>query len=212
MTETYHTNENFFICITAGDFEWPGYVFDWFYQVPAARFRLIVDKDLDDQVANLRMVEEIYPGVETIGIVSNPWSKTVNAFKKLITLNNRGTPHPITQLFNFNISSFDNFVNQMLDFKSVPQVWFTPSTTATEWMTYVDSSNNLRTPKITLRKDYILEDFKQVQDFFCTDQPLVVPEGICPPSNEYKTYYSTETKLIISNIFKNDIERYGFSF
>jgi len=212
MSETYQTNENFFICITAGDFMWPAYIFDWFYQVPAARFRLIFDTELDGQVANLKMVDDIYPGIETVGIVSNPWIKTFDAFIKLTSLRSKGVPHPLESLFKFDLSSFDNFVKQTPTFSTIPQVWFTPATTATEWTTYVDSTGKVKETKFIIRKDFMLEDFKKLQEFFCTSQPLILPEGICPPSLEYRNYYSTETKQIISRIFQDDIERFGFNF
>ena len=212
MIDTYQTNDNFFVCITAGDFMWPSYIFDWFYQVPSARFRLIVDKELNDQVASLKMVEDISPGVETIGVVSTPWAKTYDAFVKLTTLNAQGTPHPIQQLFNFDLSNFNNFVNQIPSFEQVPQLWFTPATPATEWMSYINSEGILRTPRFILRKEFMSKDIKQIQDFFCTQHPLGSLDGISPLSREYRIHYSSESKLLISKIFQTDIEQYGFTF
>jgi hypothetical protein len=212
MIDNYRTNENFFICITAGDFMWPEYVFEWFFQNTSARFRLIIDKELDEQAANLKMVNEIYPGVETIAVVSNPWIKTVNGFNKLTSLKSKGIRHPIVELFEIDLSSFNNYVNQLTEFKNIPQLWFTPATTALEWTTYVNELGEIQKPKFTIRKEYILEDFKSIQEFFCTEQPLVLPEGICPQTVEHRKFYNDTTKKIINEIYCKDIEEYGFEF
>jgi hypothetical protein len=212
VINNYKENDNFFITLTAGDFMWPNYYYDWSFKVPQFRYRHIIDNVIDEQVPNLKMIRSVYPGVETVAIISNPWIKNFNAFKKLTMLESQGTSHPMHVLFNFDLSSFENFIKQLPHHRHIPQVWFTPATTGTAWITYTDDNGILQKPTFTIRKEYFVDDFTQIQNFFCTNMPVELPSGISPQSNEHQLYYTDETKKIIAEIYKTDIQDYGFEF
>jgi hypothetical protein len=205
MTVTYKTDDSFFTGI------YPPFVYhglsikNWFANAGNARFRFIRDLDIENEFYNLKQISELYPEIKTIGIVLNPWARMRQAFVNFNELKAAGKTKyslDVELLDKVELDNFEKFINQLSEFPQDKNLWFNITTPLMAWL----SCNNSQTDYI-LRGEHLEEDFKPIQEYFCTEFPLVLK-----PNIEYKEFYNTKTKKIISKLFKEDIETFGYKF
>lgn len=179
-------------------------IYSWAEKAPAAIFRFIRDFEVEQDRLTLKEVNEIYPGVKTVGAVANPWARALWAYN--ITVNPpKGYPGvaEVSKYFkNIDFTSFDAYLNSMeqcelLDTKTHPT---TPQST---WL----SHDNIQVDYL-LRVEHLDEDFKPLQQYFESDIPLDVDNFTI----DYKQHYTSTTKNIIEKYFKEDIDRFGYEF
>lgn len=200
---TYKTDSSFFMYVKPpGSYIGVNILRQWFETSPSAKFRLIVDQELDNSFASLSEINKFYPGIKTFSVVVNPWARIKIIYDDLPRITS-----PISHLADIGINEF---VLKLLDFKENAE-WpfsFTPLTPQTDWLEYIDDNGNLQTVDYILTAENIVEEFKIIQDYFiCRNElssPVVVPE--------YRDYYNDTSKNIIAECFKKDIDRFNYKF
>lgn len=201
---TYKTDDSFFtlLAIPGNPHRWS--LFRWFEKSNQSKFRFIRDTEIETDYLNLEQIEDIYPGIKTIVVVSNPWIRAkfiydqICAFKKA----NESRQIPATTI-DFNLESFEAFVHSIKTTQPTSKYWFLPTTPQVDWVTYND-----RKCSYILHAENIDEEFKVIQDYFELDIPLDMQDKI----PEYRHLYSNETKQIVEELFYKDIEAFRYKF
>lgn len=203
MSLTYKDDQSFFTTITPPFVHYGFLVKSWLSDTGAARYRYIRDKDLEFEFPNLQQMNEIYPDTKTIGVILNPWSRMGHAYKNLINL--RSQPDNMYRInFDlFKLNSFDEFIESLLDDTILEPFWFKISTPQAEWFKDGD-----RTVDYLLRSEFIKDDFKPIQEYFCSDWPIAKEFVI----HTHRELYNDRTKEIVREVFKEDIELCGYEF
>ena len=198
---TYKEDDSFFTMLV-----YPGMlhrlsIIKWFEENNHAKFRFVRDQESESEYFNLTQVNDIYPGIKTIAVVMNPWLRVKYSYDMICKLKDENRQIPATT-FNFDLENFESFVSN-IDTAQKNNYWFTPATQQTEWLTNVDQQADY-----ILRAEHMDEDFKIIQDYFCSNQPLTRQDTI----PQYKEFYTARTRRIVAKLFKNDIERFGYKF
>lgn len=202
MVTNYQTDSGFFICLNvpASGVNRDA-IIQWFSRVSVARFRFILDPELLEDNADLKTVIDIYPGVKTIAIVSNPWARVRYAWKCITELKEITPNNDLAQLFTEK--TFEEFVKVLPNHASnillQPQINF---------IRYTDDTGVEHTVDYILRQETLNEDFSVIRDYFLDSNPLSDIESF----PEYKNDYTEETKLIVANLFSKDIEEFRYEF
>jgi RNA recognition motif-containing protein len=143
------------------------------------------------------MIENATPVI--CAVVRNPWERVVSAwaYEKINPLKRFLRPRPLQES-----PSFDEFVRNLSSYSIRDNSWFTWATPQKEWIpngaTYI------------LRFETLEEDFKQIQTLFGCSAPL---QHVNKSNHiDYRTYYTPETQAIVADIFKEDIELFGYAF
>jgi hypothetical protein len=181
-------------------------VLKWFEKSSQAKFRFIRDNEIETDYLNLQQIDEIYPGIKTVSVVTNPWLRIVRAYKTIQDLKTETRKIPAT-VFDFNVDSFEDFVCNLKNTSTTNKYWFTPTTPQKRWLEY-STEEGTRTVDYILKSETIDQDFKIIQDYFCTDVPLTEKDKI--PA--YRKYYKKKTQEIIADIFAEDIEYFNYKF
>lgn len=122
----------------------------------------------------------------SFAIVRNPWDRIVSSyfFKKK----------------KEQIScSFEDWLYSYSDNNSN---WFSFKTPQVEWLR--------KPPTWILRFENLHADFKQLQEYTKCSLPL--PHKNSTEHYEYKTYYTSETKKYVEDLFKEDIHTFKYKF
>jgi hypothetical protein len=206
MTLTYKTDDSFFtVLITPGDLHRKA-IFKWFENTPQSKFRFIRDNEIESEYLNLQQINDIYPGIKTVAVVTNPWLRVVHAYKTIHHLKTESRDIPANS-FDFNIDNFENFVCNLKNIPKNDKYWFTPITPQADWLEY-NTLDGICTVDYLLKSETVSEDFKSVQAYFCASNPLVELD-VLP---DYQKYYTKQTRNIIADISARDIERFGYEF
>jgi hypothetical protein len=205
MTQTFKTDDSFFTVVMPTRCPirfWD--VFKWVEEDANAKFRFIRDFEIEQGRLPLREVEEIYPGVKTIGIVVNPWARAAWSYAMSIDPPEGypGVEQIQKQFEGLDFSSFDTYISSILHCTSISNKYH-PTVTQSSWLTHGEKNVDF-----LLRAETVNQDFKQIQDYFCTDRSL----GVEDFNFDYRPYYSEISKGIIEQIFIEDINRYGYTF
>jgi hypothetical protein len=201
---TYKTDDSFFTAV------FPPFVFYgtcikfWFGENSTARFRYIRDEEVETEFWNNKQVQEIYPGIKTISIVVNPWARMRYAYIQLCNIKETGN---YSYLDTLKLDSFEEFINSLPTMQPTDEFWFTLATPMSKWFDYTEDGKE-KTVDYILKDNTFIEDFKKIQDYFCTDIPLDLPKKL--PS--YKKFYNKQTKEIVATVFKEDIDRFNYKF
>lgn len=199
MSITYKTDDSFFTTVFPPFtyYGWP--VKSWLLNNDAAKFRYIRDSDIEEDFWKAQQVIDVYTEIKTITIILNPWARMRYAYTQLCKMKkDKSNPHQKSISF-INLDSFEDFIIDLPN--------RTISTPMCKWFDY-EVNGEQKTVDYILRDYAIEEDFKLLQEYFCSDTPLVLPKKL--PS--YKRYYNTETKEIVAKLFKEDIERFNYKF
>lgn len=210
MTITYKTDDSFFIGI------YPPFVYhglsikNWFLNSGIAKFRFIRDFEIENDLLNLKQVHDLYPGIRTVAVVLNPWARMRQAFvnfNEIKTAGNTKYSISVERLNSIELDNFDKFVEQLADFPKDDQLWFDMTTPLSSWISYTDTDNNIINVDYVVRGEHLVEDFKPIQEYFCSDFALTFK-----PELEYKEFYNNKSKKIISKLFAQDIEQFKYKF
>jgi hypothetical protein len=200
MTLTYKNDSSFFIYVKApGSYIGIKEIAKWFESNTVSRYRLIIDDELDSNYATIQQVDEYYPGVKSIGMVINPWARPVIAYNDLQNMD-----HHLTSIAS---GTFTEFINNLLKLKEA-NVPYNPLSPQVDWVEYTDNNGIFHTADYIFKCENLNEEFKIIQSYFENYTPLEWFHSI----PEYRSYYTDETKQIIAELFKKDIERFNYEF
>jgi hypothetical protein len=204
MMPTYKDDESFFNIISilkasTGKKQ----LTEWMLDHEPSRFRLILDREADQEFLNMKQREEIYPGIKSIAIVTNPWKRAWISYKDLLE-------HTRNKDY-YRLDSFESFLfhtkaNLKLS-DIVSNVWYDFQTPLIKWVTY-EKDGVLHKAEHILRLEHINEDLKPLQDYFCNSKTL----DIFDPHTNYKDQYNDKMIELIAEVFKEDIEMFNYQF
>jgi hypothetical protein len=203
---TYKNDDSFFTTVIPPFVFYGSTVKRWFSQNTAAKFRYIRDMELEKEFWNIEQVNDMYPGIKTISVVVNPWKRMYYAYTQLCKMKSSGDTSYL-DISILKLDSFDDFINSLPTMEPIDSYWFTLATPLSKWFDYAEDGRG-KTVDYILKDSTIKEDFQSLQDYFCTDTPLDLPKKL--PS--YKKFYNKQTKAIVADIFREDIERFGYKF
>jgi hypothetical protein len=178
-------------------------IFHWFRDVDHAKFRFIKDKDIEDKKLTLKEVDELYPEVKIIAVVNNPWIRIYNFYKDFTKDLDKDHIKELIEIYDFRLDSFESFVLNLPNAKNNPNSWFGPTTPQCEWVKYDD-----RRADYLFKEESLVEDFKVIQGYFCTDVPLELQNN----TQDYKEHFTDEMRKVVEELFKADIDEFGYVF
>ena len=208
MTTTYLNDESFFSIMWM-----PGHVQLALDQIEIwsneniAKFRFIHDTEMKDEWFTLSQIQSFYPGIKTIAVVHNPWERTVFLYEHF---NEVGRVEPYIK--DVEASTFELFVanihNSLNDPKNWPH-WFNLSTAQTNWTEQTLPDGTIQQADYIIKIENLAEEFQPLADYFCRPAPDF---SLCYTPIDYRPYYNEKTKQTIAELFKTDIERFGYTF
>ena len=173
----------------------------WFNDSRIARFRIIQDDEADADFLNLKERLELYPGIVTYTVVMNPWARAFFCYQQLKTCQEQNINNPFIKYFD--MSSFENFVMSWPS-TQFENCQFTLDTAQLDWV--VDGG---QTADYIFRAETLAEDFQVIQKYFDQeDHPLVILE----PYPDYRDKFTDTMKQRIQDLFKKDIDYFGYEF
>lgn len=203
---TYLDDDSFFTNIHfPGQYGWST-IMRWVANKNVPCFRIIFDEQADIDFLNLKDKLEIFPGTKTFATVMNPWARSLYCYNILSNARSAGIEHPFIKYFNFD--SFESFVLAWPE-TQFENSWFKLSTPQIEWLEYTDENGELKIVDYIMRAEYLDEDFKSLQSYFCLEEYPLEHIETYP---EYQKLFSTEMKNHIEKLFYKDIERFQYKF
>jgi len=196
--KTYNNDDSFFMCIKI-PFSYIGVneIKSWFQQIFLRKQRLIIDEELDLSHANLEQRLEWYPGISTISVVTNPWARVYIAYNHV-----RRKETFFNQLASLEFNEFISTIDR-LEIDDSYNFWYNPLASQASWLESKDK-----------KADYIFkvenldEEFKVIQEYFKTTDKIIWYDRV----PEYKQHYNSRSIEIVEKLFKEDIEKFGYSF
>jgi hypothetical protein len=205
MTLTYKNDDSFFIVMVPkmNIYQcWP--VYKWLLQLGSAKFRTIQDVEVEADRPTFAEVQEIYPGIGSIGVVMNPWARVVSKFLKI-----QEELEPLSK--KFPGVDFTNF-EQVLNFFNDNRIESAALLPQLHWLRYTSPTGVVQSNFI-IRGEYVEEDCKPIQEYFCceTERSASFKDfGIWPV--EYQQYYNTNTQNLVATAFEEDIDTFKYTF
>jgi hypothetical protein len=131
----------------------------------------------------------IVPGEKTFAVVRNPWDRVVSMWAFW------NANYPLEQE-----NDFKNFVRNLKKYKFGKEAWFDFSEPQKSWIP--DGVDYL------LHYETLENDFKQIQEYYGCYEPL---EHFNKSSHtDYHSYYDKDTWDLVGEIFRQDIEDFGY--
>ena len=199
--KTYLNDDSFFTYIAI-----PGQfgnisLLNWFSTSSVARFRIIQDDEADADFLNLKERLDLYPGIATYSVVMNPWARAFFCYQQLTACRDQNIENPFIKYFD--LSSFENFVMSWPTEK-FENTQFTLDTAQIDWL--VDGA---QTVDHIFQAETLTEDFQVIQKYFTQeDHPLTIVETY----PDYRDKFTAPMKEKINQLFKKDIEHFGYEF
>jgi hypothetical protein len=200
---TYKTDASFFSYIKPpGSYIGILEISRWFEKSIHSRYRLIIDNELDELYAGLNERDEFYPGIKTFAVVINPWARIKLVYDDLHRIEHELSGHAQ--------GTFTEFVN-VLPTLSRDTIWYNRYhmlSPQSSWLEYTQPDGSIKTVDYLFKAETLDTDFKVIQEYFENNNPLtwfnIIPK--------YKSHYTARTKKIVYDIFKEDIEKFGYKF
>jgi hypothetical protein len=205
MTTTFKNDASFFTVVMPTRCPigfWS--IYRWVETDDNAKFRFIRDLEIEQERLTIKEIDDIYPEVKTVGIVTNPWARVAYSYEMSINPPyNFPTVEEINKQFSgIDFSTFDTYVDSILTCNSLTNKPH-PSLPQLHWL-----ENGNKQVDYLLRAENINEDFKAIQNYFCTDRPLNIENF----KFDYRSYYSDKSKAVVDTIFADDIAKFCYEF
>lgn len=145
-------------------------------------------------------------GYYTFTVVRNPWARIYSAYMDFSNADEKLKTELMTVNKWTEWPSFEQFVKTMDTFvASKDEGWkgekSIPTTQQTE---FIDDKVDL-----IVRYEHMNEDLRPIKDIFGVELPFVVKND---HDEEYKYFYTPETREIVAKFFKDDIEKWGYTY
>jgi len=199
--KTYLNDDSFFTYIAI-----PGQfgnisLLNWFSTSSVARFRIIQDDEADADFLNLTERLDLYPGIVTYTVVMNPWARAYFCYQQLSNCQEQNIENPFIKYFD--MSSFENFV-MLWPTEKFENSQFTLDTPQVDWIVDTEQQVNY-----IFQAETLTEDFKAIQKYFTQeDHPLTIVETY----PDYQDKFTEPMKEKINQLFKKDIDHFGYKF
>jgi hypothetical protein len=183
---------------------------NWFTKSGVAKFRFIRDFEVENEFSNLKQIHDLYPGIRTVSVVLNPWARMRQAFVNFNEIKAAGNTKytiDVSLLDAIELDDFNKFVDQLSNFPTDNKLWFNMTTPLMSWLSYTNEDGSIVSTDYIVRGENLEEDFKPIQEYFCSDFPLELKAEL-----KYKEFYNTKTKKVISKLFEQDIEQFKYKF
>ena len=205
MTTTFKNDDSFFT--VAMPTRCPiGFwnIYRWVEKDDNAKFRFIRDLEIEQDRLTMKEIDDIYPEVKIIGIVTNPWARVAYSYEMSINppYNFPNVEEINKQFSGINFTTFDTYVDSILTCNSLTNKPH-PSLPQSHWLEHGNKQVDY-----LLRAESINEDFKAIQNYFCTDRPLNIENF----KFDYQSYYSDKSKAVVGTIFADDIAKFCYEF
>ena len=203
----YEDDDSFFTTVFPPFLYYGWSVKSWLLQDENAKFRYIRDYEIEQEFWNIGQINEIYSEIKTIAIVVNPWARMHYAYQQLHAMK-QANDNRVVDLTDIPLDKFSNFINSLPSMpETIDDFWFSITTPICKWIDY-EIAGEIKTADYIIKDKTFEEDFKKIQEYFCSDVPLDMPKKL--PS--YKRFYTKKTKDIVADLFKEDIDRFGYEF
>ena len=160
----------------------------WACKNPVTANRFIYNVNMIEQGMDFKTIEEFFPNTKAIHVVVNPWRIWCNQYRQNImnkpTLGNRG----LTVADYIRTELISPVCSQV----SLGQYY---------------KDGILRQAQYILKFENIIADFKPLQLYFETTEPIMVPK-----LGDYRPYYTDETRELVEKLYAEDIARFGYTF
>jgi hypothetical protein len=199
--KTYLNDDSFFTYVAI-----PGQfgnisVLHWFDKSNIARFRIIQDDEADADFLNLTERLELYPGITTYTVVMNPWARAYFCYNQLKSCLEQSIDNKFIKYFD--MTSFENFVMSWPT-TQFEKSWFTLNTPQVDWIVNVEQQVDY-----IFQAESLAQDFQVIQQYFTQeDKPLEIIETY----PDYQDKFTEPMKEKINQLFKKDIEHFGYKF
>lgn len=215
MAKTYKTDDAFFTIIAPQMsiyYAWP--LHEWLIKNEVARLRLIQDYEIESGRLGLSEVQELYPGILTIGVVMNPWARFIYRYLKILECN-----IDILTSIDFDIKetietgkvarNLNRLLDKIINNQELDWCFCDFLKPQMHWMSYNSDDSNVQVDYI-VRGEYASEDTKILIDYFClTDY---TPFKFDIPPLDYRPYYTEEIKNFVAKLHETDIKTFGYKF
>ncbi len=218
LNATYKTDDSFFIVLAPQESSyssWP--VQRWLSQTDSAKFRLIKDEEVDADRLTLEQVQDIYPGIASIGVTINPWARVVQKFWALSRLSKAGKELAKTLFPSVDLTDFESLMNtafadtSIMENELIQNQYVHIFFPQLKWLSY-DTPEGKKYCDFIIRGEHAEKDVKSLVNYFMIDEKKIDPINFNKPVIEYKSYYSTKSKKIIAKYFAEDIDYFKYKF
>lgn len=201
----YKNDDSFFLTVFAPFTFYGTAVKFWLLNSENGKYRFIRDWEIENEFWNAQQVSEMYPGTKLIGIAVNPWARIHYAYTQLCLMKEQlSSPIDLSLL---PLDTFDDFVKNISNIPPQENFWFSFKTPMFRWFEY-EENGETKTVEFLFKDETLEQDFKRIQDYFHSDVPLNLEQKL----SNYQQYYTDETRKIIEDIFKEDIDKFGYTF
>ena len=207
----YKNDDSFFTTIVSKEncfLGWP--IQEWFLRYDISKFRLIKDDEIDNDRLTLSEIQDIYPGIASIGITMNPWARVVYRLERILKLNDFEKNNLASRYKEVDFRDFSAIVTTAFDSDVIKTN--KPSSICLPQLHWLSWENEGKTEYATyiVRGEHVEKDMQQLKDYFCIDQDLNIKFPIRRVS--YRNFYTPETKKIVATYFGEDIEKFKYRF
>lgn len=165
---------------------------------------------LTDNITVNEMLGEIQEPGTIFSFVRNPFERIVSMFHQIGQYSEERLNYRLGKIKQLSIRddgrSIEDYIKEVLLYKK-------------GFDSYVRAMNNTKTqvsyfegrfPDIVLRTENLNEEFKNIQSLLGCYEPF--PHVLKSKHTNYRDYYTTDTRKIIENTFKEDLEVFGYTF
>ena len=215
MYKTYQTDHSFFTILVpkmCNYYAWP--IYEWLFKEDKSKFRLIQDIEIEENHSVLKEVNDIYPGIKTIGVVMNPYARIIYKLNKILeddqstlsitdrVIRNTFESRVVDPLFKKTIMELDDTGYTSL---SSPSAVLLPQL---HWLSYEDEQGYHQSEYI-VRGEYIEQDLQPLADYFCLDK---IEVNMYADNIDYRPYYTDEIYNMVTKLYELDIKTFGYEF
>jgi hypothetical protein len=208
---TYKTDDSFFTTVISKENCFSGWpVQEWLLKYDVAKFRLIKDDEIDQNRLTLSEIQDIYPGIASIGIAMNPWARVVYRLQRTLNLsklelNRLKEKYPLIDFTDFTSLVTTTLNSEVIKDKRISNL-FLPQC---HWLSW-NGEQGVEYATYILRGEHIKTDIKKLKEYFCINDDSLIKFDV--PKIGYRKFYNPVTRKIVGNFFGEDVENLRYKF